>query len=240
MRKGLSIITLAALASVSQVQAAEPASKEEIVGVSSGAIIGAVAGGPVGFIVGAAIGAKLGDTMYVKNRDIDSLESSLNERNTELSRLQTAVRGARNSNEALGDEVRRLQSLARPELVDLMQAGIAMDLLFRTDEAVLTDTTGARLAELAGALASMPDVQIQLDGFADERGDDAYNLGLSEQRVSFVRNQLIMAGIPESRISTRAHGESVAQDTSIDSLALERRVTLKLFLSDNEAVASTP
>lgn len=240
MRILVSVITLAALFGAAQAQAAEPASKEEIVGVGSGAIIGAVAGGPVGFIVGAAIGAKLGDSMHVKNRDIDGLRSSLQAKDQEMQRLQAAVRGARKSNDALGDEVRRLESLARPELVELLQAGIAMDLLFRTDEAVLTDMTGARLAELAGTLASMPDVQIQLDGFADERGDDAYNLALSEQRVSFIRDQLLQAGVPGSRISTRAHGESVAQDTSVDSYALERRVTLKLFLADNEAVAANP
>ncbi|MDJ0917798.1 MAG: OmpA family protein [Woeseiaceae bacterium] len=240
MRKLVSVITLAALASVSQVQAAEPASKEELVGVGSGAIIGAVAGGPFGFVIGAAIGAKLGDSMHNKNEDIDGLRSSLEAKDTEVDRLQAAIRGARKSNDALGDEVRRLQSLAQPELVDLMQAGIAMDLLFRTDEAVLTDMTGARLAELGAALASMPNVHIQLDGFADERGDDAYNLALSGQRVDFVRDHLVQAGVPGDRISTRAHGESIAQDASIDSLALERRVTLKLFLSENEAVASTP
>lgn len=240
MRKLVSVITLAALASASQVQAAEPASREELVGVGSGAVIGAFAGGPVGFVIGAAIGAKLGDSVHEKNEDIDGLRSSLDAKDAEVDRLQAAVRGARKSNDALGDEVRRLQSLAQPELVDLMQAGIAMDLLFRTDESVLTDTTGARLAELAAAVASMPNVQIQLDGFADERGDDDYNLTLSGQRVDFVRDQLMQAGIPSDRISTRAHGESVAQDENIDSLALERRVTLKLFLSDNEAVALTP
>lgn len=240
MRNLVSVITLAALFGAAHAEAAEPASKEEIVGVGSGAVIGAVAGGPVGFIVGAAIGAKLGDSMYVKNRDLDGLRSSLETKEQEMNRLQAAMRGAQKSNESLGDEVRRLRSLARPELVELMQAGIAMDLLFRTDEAVLTDTTGARLAELAGTLASMPDVQIQLDGFADERGDDAYNLALSEQRVSFIRDQLMQAGVPGSRISTRAHGESIAQDTSVDSYALERRVTLKLFLTDNEAVAANP
>lgn len=240
MRKWVSVITLAALFGAAQAQAAESASKEEIVGVGSGAIIGAVAGGPVGFIVGAAIGAKLGDSMHVKNRNIDGLQSSLAAREQEMDRLQAAVRDAHESNDALVDDVRRLESLARPELVELMEAGIAMDLLFRTDEAVLTDTTGGRLAELAGTLAAMPDVQIQLDGFADERGDDDYNLALSEQRVSFIRDQLMQAGVPETRISTRAHGESVAQDASVDSYALERRVTLKLFLADSEAVAANP
>ena len=142
MRKVVSVITLAALASVSQVQAAESASKEELVGVGSGAVIGAFAGGPFGFVIGAAIGAKLGDSMSEKNRDIDGLRSSLEARDTEVNRLQAAIRGARSSNDALGDEVRRLQSLAQPELVDLMQAGIAMDLLFRTASSVRKPSRG--------------------------------------------------------------------------------------------------
>ena len=118
MRKLVSVITIAALFGAARAEAAEPASKEEIVGVGSGAIIGAVAGGPVGFIVGAAIGAKLGDTMHVKNRDIEGLRSSLDTKEQEMNRLQAAVRGARKSNDALGDEVRRLKSLARPERYD--------------------------------------------------------------------------------------------------------------------------
>ena len=42
------------------------ASKQESIGVGSGAVIGAIAGGPVGLIVGAAVGAKIGDTMHQK------------------------------------------------------------------------------------------------------------------------------------------------------------------------------
>ena len=87
------------------------------------------------------------------------------------------------------------QEIDRPQLVSLMQAGIAMDLLFRTDEYVLADTTGGRLAELASAVAQMRDIRVQLDGFADERGDSDYNLELSEKRVEFVREQLVAAGI---------------------------------------------
>ena len=65
-----------------------------------------------------------------------------------------------------------------------------MDLLFRTDEAVLADSTGIRLQELATTLATMPDIHLQLDGFADERGDESYNQDLSRQRVEFVRPSL--------------------------------------------------
>ncbi len=207
--------------------------KHEAIGVGSGAIVGAFAGGPIGFVVGAAIGAKVGNTMHEKSERIDTLQGSLTTSNETVARLAEDI-------DTLNGEVERLQTVARPELVALMQAGIAMDLLFRTDEAVLADDTGDRLAQLAGTLASMPDVYIQLDGFADERGDADYNFSLSERRVQYIRDQFVAAGIDPERINVTAHGESVAADATLDSYALERRVSVTLFIDDTQAVAATP
>ncbi len=212
---------------------AAKASKEESIGVGSGAVIGAVAGGPVGFIIGAAIGAKVGDTMHQKNEQLDTLEGSLGDSRNTVAVLESDV-------DVLSDEIEQLREFARPELVSLMQAGIDMDLLFRTDEFALADTTGDRLAQLAGTLSAMPEIRIQLDGFADERGDADYNLELSRKRVEFVREQFVIAGVNPDRIKVSAHGESLAQDDSIDSYALERRVSVKLFINDAPAVASNP
>ncbi|MDH3615427.1 MAG: DUF456 family protein [Gammaproteobacteria bacterium] len=236
MRNTTTAIVTAALAmflAAPPAFAATKSSREETIGIGSGAVIGAVAGGPVGFIFGAAIGAKLGDTIYRKNDRLDSLEGELDESRNTVANLEKDI-------DVLGVEIERLHDIARPELVSLMQAGIAMDLLFRTDEFALADTTGDRLAELAGTLASMPDIRIQLDGFADERGDDQYNYELSARRVEFVREQFIAAGVHPTRIDVSAHGESVAQDDTADSFALERRVSVKLFIDDAPSVASNP
>ena len=43
---------------------ADRATKEEGIGLGTGAAIGAAAGGPVGFIIGAAFGGWLGDRMH--------------------------------------------------------------------------------------------------------------------------------------------------------------------------------
>ena len=232
MRKTLIAICTTAMLGSTTVYAAEP-SKEEKVGVGTGAVIGAVAAGPVGFLVGAAIGAKVGDTLYQKNESIDSLDASLQETRTDLRRLNASYA-------ATQVELEKMQEIARPELVSMLQAGIAMDLLFRTDETVLADTTGDRLATLGMTLAAMADVRVQLDGFADERGDETYNYDLSLQRVEFVRDQLIDAGVHPSRIQVSAHGEAPAQDATVDSYALERRVSLTLFIDDAESVAQLP
>ena len=232
MRNLVAIIFIVAVATSSSALAA-PASKEENVGISSGLVIGALAGGPVGAIIGAAIGAKFGDTMHKKSDTIDTLYGALDETRSDVASLE-------NDLDTLSAELARFEQIDRPQLVRLMQAGIAMDLLFRTDEYVLADTTGSRLAELAGAVAQMKDIRVQLDGFADERGDSDYNLELSAKRVEFVRDQLLAAGINPSRIHVTAHGEAPAQDDSADSYALERRVALKIFIdqADNRSVAS--
>ena len=214
-----SIIAIAALLALTLTQPALAggASKEETIGVGTGSVIGAMAGGPFGLIIGAALGAKIGDSFHKKGDRIVALQDSLyDSRNT----------------------VEHLRHVARPELVTLMQAGIAMDLLFRTDEFALTDTTGDRLMQMASTLASMPDIRIQLDGFADESGDATYNYELSEERVEFVRGQFIAAGVHPARIIIAAHGESVAQEPNIDSYALERRVRVRLLINETQSVAA--
>jgi len=232
MRNTVFVISIIALLTATPVLAAD-SPKEERIGVGTGAVIGAVAGGPVGFIIGAAIGAKIGDTVHKKNESIDSLSVSLDDSREQVARLHNDI-------DTLGSEIERIQQVSNPEAVNLLQAGIAMDFLFRTDEHTLADTTGGRLAELAGMLASTPAIKIQLDGFADERGDSDYNLVLSQKRVEFVRDQLVAAGIDPSRIQTSAYGEAAAQDQDADSYALERRVNMKVFIDDSTSFASNP
>ncbi|NNF40074.1 MAG: hypothetical protein HKN64_01760, partial [Woeseiaceae bacterium] len=117
--------------------AANQSSTEESIGVTSGALVGAVTGGPVGLLFGAAIGGKLGDTIAQKNARLEGLKVELDDSNAQVASLENSV-------DTMGEEIERLQDVARPRLVNLLQAGIAMDLLFRTDEFALAGTTGDR------------------------------------------------------------------------------------------------
>ncbi len=234
MRNTISFIVVISLFSLTWAPAVSAdSSSEENIGVGSGAVIGAIAGGPVGFIIGAALGAKFGDTVYEKNESIEDLSASLDDSRQDLRHLNASY-------DSVSNELEHMQQVARPELVSMLEAGITMDLLFRTDEHALADSTGDRLSSLAATLATMRDINVQLDGFADERGDEAYNYNLSAQRVEFVRDQLVAAGVHPSRIQISAHGEAVAQDTSVDSYALERRVSLTLFIDSSQSFAQLP
>lgn len=236
----LAVGSLAAAGMAATPAAYAESSKEEAIGIGAGGVIGAFAGGPVGFFVGAALGAKLGDTLHRQDAEIETLTASLEASGKSVDGLEYDVRRLTSDIEATNAELEQLRRMARPELLSLLKAGIALDLLFRTDEHVLANSTGDRLTGLATSLAKMPDVHLQLDGFADERGDAAYNQQLSEKRVQFVRDRLLAAGIGEARISYSAHGESPAQDENLDSYALERRVSVKLFVDDTPSLASNP
>jgi outer membrane protein OmpA-like peptidoglycan-associated protein len=231
-------ILLAIVASPTLAQA--KTSKEENVGAGVGATVGALAGGPIGLILGAAAGAKIGDLFNNKGEQIALANQSAKVSQVKVTDLQNDRAELQRDNQELRGDIDRLQALARPELLSLMQAGIEMDLLFRTDEHVLADTTDTRLNQLAGSLAGMTDVQIQLDGFADERGDAAYNQQLSEKRVAYVKNLLLTNGVVATRINVAAHGESPATDSNVDSYALQRKVSLTLFIGEQNSFAATP
>ena len=238
IKKTLSGLILVALVANAPAEAAS--SKEETIGIGTGGVIGAVAGGPVGFILGAAIGAKIGDTFHKKNETIDTLTAEVDTSRATIGELELDLKALNRDIDAMGEELEHLQSVSHPELTRLLEAGIAMDLLFRTDEHALLPSTGDRFAAMGRKLADMDNVRIQLDGYADTRGDKDYNLALSEKRVSFVREQLIAAGVAPDRITTAAHGESASDDDTADSYALERRVSLTLSLNPGPSLASMP
>ena len=51
-------------------------------------------------------------------------------------------------------------------------------------------------------------VSVRLEGHADERGDEEYNLALGERRATAVKSYLVDLGVSGSRIRTISYGES--------------------------------
>ena len=240
MRNKIIAIGIIACLTAIPAMAEDAASKQESIGVGVGGVIGAVAGGPVGFIVGATVGGKIGNKFHEDGAEVTSLSASLARSKEKITELETSVDALNSDINSLVGDLQHMRAIARPELLTLMQAGIEMDLLFRTDEDELGITTDSKLRELATSLSTMPDIYIQLDGFADERGDLDYNQRLSARRAEHVRDVLISSGVDESRIKLAAHGESPAADDDIDSFAFERKVSLTLFVGQTPSFASNP
>ena len=70
--------------------------------------------------------------------------------------------------------------------------------------------------------------------------EEDYNQQLSQRRAEYVRDVLVGGGIDARRIQVSAHGESPALDASVDSYALERRVSMTLLIDGTQSFASNP
>ena len=63
-------------------------------------------------------------------------------------------------------------------------------------------------------LQGHPNVNLRVEGNADERGTREYNLGLSQRRADAVRDYLAQRGVIASRINTIGYGKERPVDTS--------------------------
>jgi outer membrane protein OmpA-like peptidoglycan-associated protein len=79
-------------------------------------------------------------------------------------------------------------------------------LYFDTDVDVPRAGEDARLADVPDYMNRYPDVQVEVTGFADERGSVPHNLDLSRRRAQSVATLLLTAGVSAGRIRTIAAG----------------------------------
>jgi outer membrane protein OmpA-like peptidoglycan-associated protein len=100
------------------------------------------------------------------------------------------------------------------------------DVLFDTGRATLNPGAAMKLDRLAQFLNEHPDRRVQIEGFTDSVGGDAYNQDLSERRAEAVKAALTMRGIDPSRITTEGYGKAypVASNSDPGGRQLNRRV----------------
>jgi peptidoglycan-associated lipoprotein len=86
------------------------------------------------------------------------------------------------------------------------------DVLFAFDSFTLSNDAKAVLERKATWLAENPQVRVQIEGHADERGTTAYNLALGERRAHATKQYLAALGINAARLSTISYGEEAPVD----------------------------
>ena len=67
------------------------------------------------------------------------------------------------------------------------------DFLFDTDKSDIRSNETSKVSEISAYMKENPSVQV--DGFADPRGTNPHNQGLSERRVNAIRDALVKAGV---------------------------------------------
>ena len=109
------------------------------------------------------------------------------------------------------------------------------DVLFDTGRASLNPGAAMKLDRLAAFLNEHPDRRVQIEGFTDSVGGDAYNQDLSERRAEAVKAALTMRGIDSSRIATEGYGKAypVASNSDSGGRQLNRRVEVVIGNANN-------
>jgi len=90
---------------------------------------------------------------------------------------------------------------------EMQRRGFSADIYFDYDESGLSDDTRDKLARNADLLKSNPQFQITVEGHADSRGTNEYNLALGERRSIAVRDYLASLGVGNDRLRTISYGE---------------------------------
>ncbi|WP_413472151.1 sortase-associated OmpA-like protein PdsO [Shewanella baltica] len=202
---------------------------EALIGLGGGALVGALVGGPVGAIIGAFTGTLIGksvsdtDTLHVQQRQINLQESQL----SELSVKQQAAEKRASEYAKAQQELDELLSAQRQLLSEL---ALGLNVQFRTGSSEVESHFLPQLDDVAEVMNLSPELNLELKGYADRRGDVSYNQALSEQRLLEVRGYLIKQGVAAERMTTQAFGalSPLQAEQDRESDVFDRRVTLTL------------
>ena len=117
------------------------------------------------------------------------------------------------------------------ETVEYLAAGVPDRVFFATNKSSLTTASRATLRKQASFLRKNKNLNVTIEGHADERGTREYNLALGERRANAARDYLMTYGISGKRISVISYGKERPVNSESTPLAWSqnrRSVTVKV------------
>ena len=116
------------------------------------------------------------------------------------------------------------------DTVEYLASGVPDRVFFATNESVLTTRSRDTLRKQAAWLRKNSEINVVLEGHADERGTREYNLALGERRANAAKDYLMTYGISGNRIATISYGKERPVNSGSSPLAWSqnrRSVTVK-------------
>ncbi len=117
------------------------------------------------------------------------------------------------------------------ETVKFLASGVPDRVFFATNKSSLTTASRATLRKQATYLRKNKNLNVTIEGHADERGTREYNLALGERRANAARDYLMTYGISGKRISVISYGKEKPINSASTPLAWSqnrRSVTVKV------------
>ena len=116
------------------------------------------------------------------------------------------------------------------DTVEYLAKGVPDRVFFATNESILTTKARDTLRKQAAWLRENSNVNVVIEGHADERGTREYNLALGERRANAAKDYLMTYGVSADRISVISYGKERPVDSGSNPLSWSknrRSVTVK-------------
>ena len=202
------------------------------IGLGTGSVVGGLIAGPVGIVTGAFVGSLIGQNVVAENQaqNLKDTNDDLNKKlNMSAEKIQMLEDSSSKQAISLNDAHATIERLLTQNL-ELRNHALNFEIQFRTNSSLIEKQYQQHLADLAHALNTTPQMELEVAGFADRMGDENYNMELSKKRALEVKEFLIQHGIDESQIITLAHGESqpLHPEENLENNFFDRRVTVYL------------
>ena len=212
---GLSVLIISSsvLTSCKAVQNTNKTQRGAAIGAAGGAVLGAVLGnnlgkggkGALGAVIGGVVGGVAGGLIGKK----------------------------------LDKQAREIQEQLPGAQVERVGEGIRLVLgenavRFEFNKATLTTAAKANLDKLVPVFKNYPDTDIKIYGYTDSKGADEYNLNLSDQRATAVKNYLASKGLVSSRFSILGMGEAdpIDSNETEEGRGKNRRIEFAILAND--------
>ncbi len=105
------------------------------------------------------------------------------------------------------------------DTIVIEEAIVLENILYDFDDDKILPTAEQDLEFIKGLMEQYPDMKIELSSHTDFRGENAYNLRLSQKRTDSARRWLIRNGIDGARIKAKGYGETVPQTVNTKNAA---------------------
>jgi outer membrane protein OmpA-like peptidoglycan-associated protein/tetratricopeptide (TPR) repeat protein len=111
------------------------------------------------------------------------------------------------------------------------------NIFFDSDKFDLRPESQNELNRLSQFLKAFPEVQIQINGYTDDKGEETYNKTLSQKRAESVLQALVKRGVGADRLKAVGFGESMPiaanknrdGTENLEGMALNRRIEFEIL-----------
>ncbi|MBI4929592.1 MAG: OmpA family protein [Bacteroidetes bacterium] len=105
------------------------------------------------------------------------------------------------------------------------------NIFFDFDKATLRPESTSELERLTQLITDIPTMKIEIAGHTDSKGEDDYNLKLSQSRAQAVVDYLLKKGIVKNRLVAKGYGETkpIATNDTDEGRQLNRRTEFEIL-----------